>query len=422
MEQRTIDDGELRQWIDEWGEESHDDILASDDEADIANRILEHHTHGEYPDDVDWNDAWESLRSIIEPALEHVHGFFPDGAETLARYVREIDMGIDPDTGEDLERAAIEEPAFRTSFRIRAMADATPRTNRPSTRSSRPPTRLPARRDLRRRRGARRLAQRGRIRMAPPHARTARADRSGIRRVALAVIAVSMRYAPDATRAMIATDVLGPDLPTMGGLRDIIGTPERDVPVDTLITDLVGQWPDATPDRDTLIDRDHAAWRILSPIQQNAPAPVEGTSTGCSACSTTSNTSDGRARPAACTRNARSASTVRPLRVRGAGHGPHRGRVHRTGGTRGHRAGQGDDTMNDRFVIDDVEMRRSATWPGGPHVLSAELPDGRILGHVIPQEGEWLWRLADETEWHAPRPVEATSRASSTREAGRPPS
>ena len=62
--------------------------------------------------------------------------------------------------------------------------------------------------------------------------------------------------------------------------------------------------------------------------------------------------------------------------------------------------------MNDRFVIDDVEMRRSATWPGGPHVLSAELPDGRILGHVIPQEGEWLWRLADETEWHAPRPVE----------------
>ena len=92
MEQRTIDDGELRQWIDEWGEESHDDILPSDDEADIANRILEHHTRGEYAGDVDWNGAWESLRGIIEPALEHVHGFFPDGAETLARYVREIDM------------------------------------------------------------------------------------------------------------------------------------------------------------------------------------------------------------------------------------------------------------------------------------------------------------------------------------------
>lgn len=65
-----------------------------------------------------------------------------------------------------------------------------------------------------------------------------------------------------------------------------------------------------------------------------------------------------------------------------------------------------DSEPERRFGIDDVEMRRSATWPGGPHVLSAELPDGRILGHVIPQEGEWLWRLADETEWHAPRPVE----------------
>lgn len=141
MEQRTIDDGELRQWIDEWGEESHDDILASDDEADIANRILEHHTHGEYPDDVDWNDAWESLRSIIEPALEHVHGFFPDGAETLARYVREIDMGIDPDTGEDLERAAIEEPGVPAPRSGSApWPTPTPRTNRPSTRSSRPPT------------------------------------------------------------------------------------------------------------------------------------------------------------------------------------------------------------------------------------------------------------------------------------------
>lgn len=271
MEQRTIDDGELRQWIDEWGEESHDDILASDDEADIANRILEHHTHGEYPDDVDWNDAWESLRSIIEPALEHVHGFFPDGAETLARYVREIDMGIDPDTGEDLERAAIEEPAFRTSFRIRAMADADPE-DEPALDKVIQAADADYRHDVisggdvARADWRNAAAYEWRRLMLEPHAPTDPVSDVS----ALAVIAVSMRYAPD------ATDVLGPDLPTMGGLRDIIGTPERDVPVDTLITDLVGQWPDATPDRDTLIDRDHAAWRILSPIQQNAPAPVEG--------------------------------------------------------------------------------------------------------------------------------------------------
>lgn len=93
---------------------------------------------------------------------------------------------------------------------------------------------------------------------------------------ALAVIAVGMRYAPDAVRAMIATDVLSPDLPTMRELRDIIATPDRDVPVDTLIRDLAERWPGATPDRDAVLERDHAAWRILSPIHLNAPAPVEG--------------------------------------------------------------------------------------------------------------------------------------------------
>ena len=41
-------------------------------------------------------------------------------------------------------------------------------------------------------------------------------------------------------------------------------------------TEARGMRGNVTPDRDTLTDRDHAAWRILSPIQQNAPAPVEG--------------------------------------------------------------------------------------------------------------------------------------------------
>lgn len=213
----------------------------------------------------------------VGPALEHVRGFFPDGAETLARYVREIDMGIDPDTGEELERAAAEEPAFRTSFRIRAMAGADPE-DEPALDRVIQAADADYRHDVISGGDAARADWRNaaayewRRLMLEPHAPTDPVSDVS----ALAVIAVSMRYAPDATRAMIATDVLGPDMPTMGGLRDIIGTPEQDVPVDTLITDLVGQWPDATPDRDTLADRDHAAWRILSPIQQNAPAPVEG--------------------------------------------------------------------------------------------------------------------------------------------------
>ena len=57
---------------------------------------------------------------------------------------------------------------------------------------------------------------------------------------------------------MIATDVLGRTCRPWAAYGTSSGTPEQDVPVDTLITDLVGQWPDATPGRD-MTDRDHAA-------------------------------------------------------------------------------------------------------------------------------------------------------------------
>ena len=98
----------------------------------------------------------------------------------------------------------------------------------------------------------------------------------GFDRHALSVIAVNLRYAPDATRAMMATDMLSPDCPAMPDLRRIADTPEKDVPVDSLIADLLARWPDSTPDRPMLLDRDHQAWRILEPISENAPAPVEG--------------------------------------------------------------------------------------------------------------------------------------------------
>ena len=277
MAKRTIDDTDLRRWIDEWGEESHDDIFPTNDEADIANKILEHYTGGEYSDDVDWNDAWKSLRNMVRPALDRIDGFFPDGAGTLARYVRETGMDADPDTGEEPEREAATEPAFHTSFRIRAMADADPEEDpyldkviqaadedyRHDVLAGGDPARMEWH-DA--------AAYEWRRLMLEPHAPTDPiADPS-----ALAVIATSMRYAPDATRAMIATDVLSPDRPSMRELRNIITTPEPAVPVDTLIQNLISRWPDSTPDRDAMLERDHAAWRILSPIHLNASAPVEG--------------------------------------------------------------------------------------------------------------------------------------------------
>lgn len=273
-----IDETELARWIDDWGETSGDDIHASDDDAYIANRIMEHHTGGEYPDGTDWNAAWESLRTMVRPALERVDGFMPHGSEYVAHAVRALDAGVDPDTGEELERDEAPAEPYRASFRIRAIAGADPQDG-PSLDRVIQAADDDYRRDViaggddARSQWRSAAAYEWRKLMLEPHDKPTEPVHDGS---ALAVIAVSMMYAPDATRAMIARDMLAADLPTMRDLRGLANTPEKDVPVDTLIPDLMDSWPDATPDRDTLLDRDHAAWRILCPIVENAPAPVEG--------------------------------------------------------------------------------------------------------------------------------------------------
>ena len=126
------------------GEESHDDILPSDDEADIANRILGPHARR--------ISGRRRLERRVGIAAEHRRAragararLLPGRRETLARYVREIDYGHRPPTPARTWNAPpSREPAFRTSFRIRAMAGADPEDEPPSTRSSGRRRRLPA--------------------------------------------------------------------------------------------------------------------------------------------------------------------------------------------------------------------------------------------------------------------------------------
>lgn len=63
-------------------------------------------------------------------------------------------------------------------------------------------------------------------------------------------------------------------------------------------------------------------------------------------------------------------------------------------------------TTGQQFDIKDVEMKATAAWANGPRVLDAELPDCRVLGHVMPSENGWLWRLKEDEQWHRPTPVE----------------
>ena len=75
-----------------------------------------------------------------------------------------------------------------------------------------------------------------------------------------------------------------------------------------------------------------------------------------------------------------------------------------------------------RFGIDDVEMRRSATWPGGPHVLSPSCPTGGYSATSSPRKANGCGVSRTRRNGTRRAPSRATSRASSTREAGRPPS
>ena len=57
------------------------------------------------------------------------------------------------------------------------------------------------------------------------------------------------------------------------------------------------------------------------------------------------------------------------------------------------------------FTIRDVDIRSGSAWANGPRISDAELPDGQVLGSIMPWHGEWLWRLAGE-DWQRTKPAE----------------
>lgn len=51
-------------------------------------------------------------------------------------------------------------------------------------------------------------------------------------------------------------------------------------------------------------------------------------------------------------------------------------------------------------------------------VTVAELPDGQVLGSIMPWHGEWLWRLAGE-DWQRTKPAEGPMAAYTGQEPNR---
>lgn len=70
------------------------------------------------------------------------------------------------------------------------------------------------------------------------------------------------------------------------------------------------------------------------------------------------------------------------------------------------------------FTIRDVDIRSGSAWANGPRISDAELPDGQVLGSIMPWHGEWLWRLAGE-DWQRTKPAEGSMAAYTGQEPNR---
>lgn len=70
------------------------------------------------------------------------------------------------------------------------------------------------------------------------------------------------------------------------------------------------------------------------------------------------------------------------------------------------------------FTIRDVDIRSGSAWTNGPRISDAELPDGQVLGSIMPWHGEWLWRLAGE-DWQRTKPAEGPMAAYTGQEPNR---
>ncbi|OZG59884.1 hypothetical protein BLEM_2059 [Bifidobacterium lemurum] len=262
---KPIDDDTLHEWIRQWGE-SYDDVRMRDTALDVANRIADLATGKEYDDSTaDWTATFKRLEQLVAPALERLDGDLYAGSRFIADEIESVSLG-DPSDDGDLWDESVS-LATTPGFMIRSEAAARNIGDEPSLNE----IITAADADYRRAVVSGGQAMRHMWRdaavydweklMAEPRRAGEQADDAG----KLAVIAVAMQYAPQAMSAMIAASVLDPDGHDLDALRRIARTPEADVDVDRLFTDLVEH-----ADRDATVARDHAAWGILDPIAANA--------------------------------------------------------------------------------------------------------------------------------------------------------
>ncbi|KFI90870.1 hypothetical protein BISA_2244 [Bifidobacterium saguini DSM 23967] len=274
MHETEITRDTLLEWIERWGE-SYDDIRPGDPMS-VANRVVEYNDAEQAVESAaDPNAVYRNLASIIEPAMRSMDGFFPAGSRWLAGEVERLEYepaeeGADSDAS---GREGTVADMLGTSFMVRAEASADDRDG-PSL-----DTVVTAASNEYLNSGMdadgfsdyvrstwRDAAAYDWMRMMEEPRSPGEWSNDSAR---LAVLAVMMRFAPESTAMMIASDVLDPNAPLpLDRLRGLINTRDDLVDTDRLFDRLIDPSEPADPKRIAM------AMGILDPVEANAPTEV----------------------------------------------------------------------------------------------------------------------------------------------------
>lgn len=256
-------------WIEHWGE-SYDDVRPDDGAMRLANRIIEYNAATETIEALRNPDAvYDELASILQPVLSSMDGTYFAGSEWFAGEVDRMEADrINGEQPEETDGLASEEP--RIPFIVESEATAADTDEPPLDELITAATHEYLDSGMTYDGFSEHVRTTWRNAAAYDWSKLMAEPRStgewSSDANRLAVLGVTMQFAPESTCMMIASDILAENAPlSLPALRERINTPDGMVNTDLLFSRLIDNGTTPDPAR---IDM---AMGILGPLEANAP-------------------------------------------------------------------------------------------------------------------------------------------------------
>lgn len=256
-------------WIEHWGE-SYDDVRPDDGAVRLANRIIGYNEMTETVEDLGNPDAvYDELASILQPVLSSMDGTCFAGSEWFAGEVDRMEADrINGGQPEETDGLVSEGP--RIPFIVEAEATAADTDEPPLDELITAATREYLDSGMTYDGFSEHVRTTWRNAAAYDWSKLMAEQRStgewSSDANRLAVLGVTMQFAPESTCMMIASDILAENAPlSLPALRERINTPDGMVNTDLLFSRLIDNGTTPDPARIGM------AMGILGPLEANAP-------------------------------------------------------------------------------------------------------------------------------------------------------